>query len=399
MAMEQALLGRLKLVGVTVINRGEQDGLCRRLERKGIRLFDSYEAMMTALAGEVDLVMIPTGIHWHASMTLAALAAGAHVLVEKPLAPTLAEADAIIAAQEAAGRMVAVGYQDLYVPLAHELKRRILAGEIGRLERVVVRGQWPRTAGYFQRNAWAGRLQVDGRWVLDSPVANAYAHFLMMALFWAGPAAEEAATVETLEAELYRAAPIESFDTCCLRAVTTQGAEVLFYGTHAGSADLPPEIELRGDRGTITWRYERTCTIRRFGRPDEVLPVPDQLDTRLCVLDAVLDRLEGRDRFIVKPRLARAHTRLMNALHEFFPVTTICLPDLERNGAGPETSVRIRAVDKAIAAAAERGVLFGETGVKWASAVTTVRRLNGYERFSGCCDGGLCAAVSPLTAG
>lgn len=387
MAMEQALLGRLKLVGVTVINRGEQEALCQRLERKGVRVFGHYEAMMAALAGEVDLVMIPTGMHWHASMTLTALAGGAHVLVEKPLAPTLVEADAIIAAQAATGRLVAVGYQDLYVPLALDLKRRVLEGEIGRLKRIVVRGQWPRTAGYFQRNGWAGRLQVDGRWVLDSPVANAYAHFLMLALFWAGPAADEAATVETIDAELYRAAAIESFDTCCLRAITSGGVEVVFYGTHAGAEDRAPEVGLSGDRGTISWQYEGTCTVRRAGASDEVLRVPDQLETRLCVLDAVLDRLEGRDRFVVGPQLARVHTRVMNALHEYFPVTPIAAADLERSGEGAGAAVRIRNVDATIAAAAKSGLLFSEAGAPWAAAGEGPRTLRGYEAFGGCREG------------
>ena len=113
MAMEQMLLGRLQLVGATVINGKEQSAICRRLERKGVPVFASFEEMMAALAGKIDLLLLPTGIQWHAPMTLAGLQAGAHVLVEKPVAATLHELDAIIAARAAADRIVAVGFQDL----------------------------------------------------------------------------------------------------------------------------------------------------------------------------------------------------------------------------------------------------------------------------------------------
>ncbi len=47
---------------------------------------DYPKYMLRRHAGQIDLCLIPTGIHWHARMTLAALAAGADVLVEKPLA-------------------------------------------------------------------------------------------------------------------------------------------------------------------------------------------------------------------------------------------------------------------------------------------------------------------------
>src|SRR5690606_13051786 len=101
---------------------------------------------------------------------IAALQAGLHVLLEKPVAATVQEVDAIIAAQTAAARLVAVGFQDLYVPAALDIKKRVLDGQIGTLRKVVVRGQWPRSSAYYARNEWAGRLQIDNAWVLDSPV-------------------------------------------------------------------------------------------------------------------------------------------------------------------------------------------------------------------------------------
>lgn len=383
MAIEQMLLGRVKLVGVTVINPQEQVTLCRRITRQGIPVFATFDEMMAALAGRVDLLLLPTGIQWHAPMTLAGLRAGAHVLVEKPAAATMQEVDAMMHAQVEAGRLVAIGFQELYVPGTHDIKRRVLARELGSLRRIVVRGQWPRSSAYYARNGWAGQLRVNGAWVLDSPANNAFAHFLMMALFWAGATPESAAEIDRVEAELYRAREIASFDTVSLRLQVGSGVEILFYASHAGEEEFAPEIELCGDNGSITWTYEHSYFIRRAGREVETVKITDQLDTRLSVMDAVIDRIEGRDTFIVEPGLAREHTRLVNAMHEFFPIHTIGPDQLEVRVAREGISHRIRGLDASIRNAVEQGRLFSEIGVPWAKAAPGVRSLQGYQRFSG----------------
>lgn len=378
MAMEQMLLGRIKLVGVTVINRSEQEPVCRRLERLGVPLYATFDRMMEALAGRIDLLLLPTGIQWHAPMTLAGLRSGMHVLVEKPLAATMAEVEAIESAQRAAGRLVAVGYQDLYDPLTHVVKSRLLGGAIGRLRTVRVRGQWPRSTAYYARNDWAGRLRVQEASVLDSPVNNAFAHFLMLALFWAGGKEHEAAAIADLEAELYRASRIESFDTASLRLHTVDGVEILFLGSHAGQADFCPEVRLLGEDGAVTWTYERTCTLSRAGVVSETLPVPPQLDVRLRVLDAVVNRLEAGTGFVVTPALVREHTRLINALHEFFPIRDVPAAELEIKR-GPEGEFhRVRDFDAVADRAAAQGRLFSEVGAAWARPAGGARSLRGY---------------------
>jgi predicted dehydrogenase len=383
MAMEQALVGRLRLVGATIINPTEEPVITQRLRRQGVPVFGRFDEMMTALAGRVDLVLVPTAIQWHARMTIAALNAGAHVLVEKPIAATLQEVDAIIAARERTGRTVAVGFQDLYVPATHDIKRRILAGQIGRLQRVVVTGQWPRPMSYYARNSWAGRLRADGGWVLDSPVSNAHAHFLMLALFWAGTTPATAAEIESVQAELYRVNEIESFDTVSFRALTRAGIEILFYASHAGQEDFPPEIRLVGDDGQIRWTYERSYTIAAGAAPLESCEVPEQLDTRLTVLEAMMGRLAGNQNFIVEAELARGHTRLMNALHEFFPIHALDPECVAISDEPAGTFRRVRGLDALMAAAAARGELFSEAGAPWGETAE-LKSLAGYEAFGGC---------------
>lgn len=379
MAMEQMLLGRMELIGVTVINRPQQEAICRRLERRGIPVFSTFEAMMSQVAGRVDLLLLPTAIQWHAPMALAGLRAGAHVLVEKPVAATVGDIDAVISAQQQAKRLVVVGFQDLYDPAVHDIKQRMLSGQIGRIRQIRVKGQWPRSTSYYGRNNWAGRLRVDNAWVFDSPINNAFAHFLMLALFWSGKTAESTGEIATIEAELYRANPIESFDTASLRLRTSTDVEILVYVTHAGKEEHPPEVSVQGETGTVTWSYERSCVVEQKGKPVEIMKVPEQLDVRLRVLDATLTRLETGEGFVVTPSIAREHTRIINALHEFFPILSIPASHLGSLCGKDGETRRIPDIDILIERAAAEGHLFSEAGAPWAIPSAGPRSLHGYQ--------------------
>ena len=83
-----------------------------------------------------DLVSVATPTSQHLETTLAALAAGAHVLVEKPIAATRDEAERMIAAAAAAGRLLTVGHIERFNPAIRELRRRLAAGELGRIYKI-----------------------------------------------------------------------------------------------------------------------------------------------------------------------------------------------------------------------------------------------------------------------
>jgi predicted dehydrogenase len=232
-----------------IINPREEAAVVADFAGRGVRIYDDYERMLADERGNIDLCLIPTGISWHARMAIAALRAGANVLVEKPLAGCVADVRAIRQAEREYGRFVAVGFQDVYVPEVTWLKKRILDGAIGRLESVRMIGLWPRPANYFTRNNWAGRLSADGAAVMDSPLNNAFAHFVNLALFLAGPRPLATAEVVIEEAGLYRAHAIESFDTGVVRAVSPEGVQFWFGVSHSCRVNREPELYFEGSTG------------------------------------------------------------------------------------------------------------------------------------------------------
>jgi predicted dehydrogenase len=99
-------------------------------------------------AGELDTVIICTPPADHADTACAALAAGFHVFCEKPLTITLADADRVIAAGKASGRVVQVGYMKRHDP-AYRRMRDELPDSASRLRYVSVEAHDPEAGPYF----------------------------------------------------------------------------------------------------------------------------------------------------------------------------------------------------------------------------------------------------------
>jgi len=95
------------------------------------RAYTDSAAMLEAESLDLVSVVVPTSLHL--PTTLAALDAGSHVLVEKPIAATRGEAEEMIDAAHRAGRMLTVGHIERFNPAIRELRRRLAAGELGRI--------------------------------------------------------------------------------------------------------------------------------------------------------------------------------------------------------------------------------------------------------------------------
>jgi len=105
------------------------EAYCRRYRGSG-----SYADYAAAIDDpRVDAVVVAVPPRFHLDLTLRALAAGKHVLVEKPAFPALADYDTARAARDRAGRVVAVGENDHYKPLAVTLRRLLATGVVGDL--------------------------------------------------------------------------------------------------------------------------------------------------------------------------------------------------------------------------------------------------------------------------
>jgi predicted dehydrogenase len=125
----------------------------------------SYGDYSSAIADpSIDAVVVAVPPKFHLELTLQALAAGKHVVVEKPAFLSIADYRTVVAARDAAGRVVLVGENDHYKPLAVALRRLLAQATIGDLV-------------LAQFTSIVKRLKQSGDWRNDETIAGGDAFF------------------------------------------------------------------------------------------------------------------------------------------------------------------------------------------------------------------------------
>ena len=122
-------LGRLDDARLVAACRSDAPALDGFVERHGGRPYTVYQDLLDD--GDVEAVVIATPHATHAEITLAALRAGKQVLLEKPMAVSLAECDAIVEAGAAASRVVMVGHITHFSRAFRMAKELLQSGELG----------------------------------------------------------------------------------------------------------------------------------------------------------------------------------------------------------------------------------------------------------------------------
>jgi len=365
--------GLIELAAAVVIDSEKEKLKVAELAALGCRIYGDFREMLAQQAGRLDLCGIPTGTPWHAPMALAALEAGANVLVEKPLAATVAEVRAMQAAEAKTGRTVLVGFQYLYQKENLDLQRVLAQGAIGTVRRVRVLGLWPRGSDYYTRNNWAGRILSAGAPVFDSPVSNAFAHQLSLALFFAGNEAGRSASPVRVASELYRAQPIENYDTAALRIETDSGATVHFYASHSVATTFDPEIVIEGSNGRAVWRHLRDYRLEVNGRPSEAIPLNGEEGPRRTMFEQVIGRFSDPSLPYCGTATALEHTRCVEAAQASGAITDVPAGFLAHGGETAEGRfVWIRDLETLMRRAFADGSSLTEAGCPWSRPPVTM---------------------------
>lgn len=139
-------------------------------ERFGGVPYRSYEEML--MRPDVDVVCICTPSGLHAKMGIDAARAGKHVLVEKPMALSLADADALIAACLANNVKLGVVHQNRFNPAIVRLRQALEAGRFGQLNMGSAVIRWHRDQNYYDQAPWRGTWTLDGGCLMNQSIHN-----------------------------------------------------------------------------------------------------------------------------------------------------------------------------------------------------------------------------------
>jgi predicted dehydrogenase len=189
---------------------------------------------------QVGLVSIATSSGSHAALALAAIAAGKHVLVEKPLAMTSDDARRVIAAAVERGRTLSVVFQRRFEETFSALRGAIAAGALGRLLLVEATCPYFRAQSYYDSAAWRGTIADDGGALMNQGI-----HLCDLMLWLGGRArrvtAQVATQVHRMEAEDIAAAVIN----------LDNGALATLLASTNLAPGFPHALNLYGDRGCV----------------------------------------------------------------------------------------------------------------------------------------------------
>ncbi|MBR2634886.1 MAG: Gfo/Idh/MocA family oxidoreductase [Clostridia bacterium] len=270
-----------------------------------------------------DLAILATPVFLHSAQAVFCLKNGSHVLCEKPVAPTVEEAEAMERAMAETGKFLAVGYQWSFSEAILRLKKDILSGRLGKPKSMKTLILWPRKKEYYARGVgWAGKMEREGVPVLDSIASNACAHYIHNMLFLLGPSLSESADPEEVTGSCYRAYPIETFDTCTI-SLRAGGVPLYFSASHVASPKKNPVFSYEFEKGTVFYDGDGEKRVRAlladgteidYGSPEEgENPVVNKLN--LCIAAAKTGVPP-----VCTVKTAMAHTKVIRAIHQSISV-------------------------------------------------------------------------------
>src|SRR5262245_39342501 len=187
----------------------------------------------------LDAVCITTPSALHLEPALAAIRAGKHLMIEKPLDSTVQGTDHILAQAEKAGVRVGSIFQARFGDAARQLKAAVDAGRFGRMVLASCYVKWHRTAEYY--TGWKGKLSEDGGGV----IINQAIHGVDLLQWFAGM------PVEVFAWSTQRVHRIESEDTCIAALKFASGAFGTIEGTTAAWPGWSRRIDLCGEHGSV----------------------------------------------------------------------------------------------------------------------------------------------------
>ena len=220
-----------------------------------VTVYTDYKMMLSEV--KPDIVTIATESGYHPRIAIDCLHSGAHVIVEKPMALSTVDADAMIGAARQAGRKLAVCFQNRFNEPVQKLSAARDAGRFGRMLHGMVQVRWNRNESYYAEAPWRGTWAMDG-----GTLMNQCTHGIDLLQWMMG---EDAVRVQAQTRRFLR--PIEAEDFGAALVEFASGA----IGIIEGSADVFPAnlnetLSVFGEKGSVvigglavnkieTWRF------------------------------------------------------------------------------------------------------------------------------------------------
>ena len=208
-------------------------------EQLGVPWYVSYETMLREAKSDIVTVATPSGLH--SAHGMLAARAGKHVISEKPMSITLAQADELVRACDGADVRLFVVQQNRLNPPVQLLRRAIDKGRFGRIFVANTTVWWSRPQEYYDHAPWRGTWEFDG-----GAIMNQASHYVDLLQWLVGPVESVMAKTATL------ARRIEAEDTGIAVIKFRSGALGCIQVTMLTyPKNLEGSITILGERGAV----------------------------------------------------------------------------------------------------------------------------------------------------
>ena len=180
---------QLELVAVCDLCEEQMESLLEKhsLEKdKSIKRYTDYRQMIAE--NEIELIGIATESGVHAKIALDCIEAGINLIIEKPIAMSIQDADMIIKKAEVKGVKVSACHQNRFNIAIQEMRKALEQGRFGKLSHGSIHVRWNRNEGYYTQAPWRGKWASDGgalmnqcihgidllRWMMGDEVEEVY---------------------------------------------------------------------------------------------------------------------------------------------------------------------------------------------------------------------------------
>lgn len=244
-----ATMADVELVAVCDTDPGRREAAAAAHAVPG---FADHLAMIEAL--RPDVVHICTPHDQHASVAIDCLERDVNVIVEKPLAHTLAEGRRLVEAAERSTAKIGVCYQNRYNATSEAMHALLSSGELGSVRGASATVLWHRSADYYRDRPWRGTWAGGGGGLL----MNQAIHTVDLLQWLVG----DVTSVSGHAATRALADTIEVEDTAEFVATHEGGARSVFHATLAHVTNAPVTLEIITDEATLSLRGDLTITRR-----------------------------------------------------------------------------------------------------------------------------------------
>ncbi|MCQ4923225.1 Gfo/Idh/MocA family oxidoreductase [Tissierella carlieri] len=135
-----------------------------------IKVYTDYIEMLKN--EDIDVVTIATESGYHGKHAIDCLNNNTHLLIEKPMALSIEDADHVIALSKEKGKKVCISHQNRFNPPIQKLRRAIEEGRFGKIINGTARILWTRDDNYYKQAPWRGTKELDGGTLMNQCIHN-----------------------------------------------------------------------------------------------------------------------------------------------------------------------------------------------------------------------------------